>query len=78
MTRLGGLFLGPEEVSILVVNAKTPSRTASTHQRKLRLSSPILGSEVRSLESRILGDLRNLVQLEFGDLSGDEREEDEE
>jgi hypothetical protein len=44
----------------------------------LRLSDTILGSEVRGLEGRILRGLRNLVQLEFEDLGGDEREEDEE
>ena len=76
MTRLGGV-LCPEKVSILVVNAKTPSGAASTHQRKLRLGSPILRSEVCGLEGGVLGDLRNLVQLEFGDLCGDEGEEDE-
>jgi hypothetical protein len=75
---LGSLLLGPEEVFTLVVNAEAPSRATSTHQWELRLSDTILGSEVRGLESGILGNLRNLVQLEFGDLGGDEREEDEE
>ena len=78
MAMLGGIFLGPEEVFALVVDAKAPSRAASTHQRKLRLSNTILGSEVRGLESRILGDLRNLVQFKFGDLGGGEGEENEE
>jgi len=78
VAQFGSLLLSPEEVFTLVVNAEAPSRASSTHQRNLRLSNTILGSEVRGLESRILGDLRNLVQLEFGDLGGDEREEDEE
>ena len=75
---LGGVFLCPEEVFALVVNAEAPSETTSTHQRKLGLGGTILGGEVRGFENRILGDLRNLVELEFGDLGGGEGEEDEE
>ena len=78
MAQLGSLLLSPKQVFTLVANAKTPSKAASTHQWKLRLSNAILGSEVRSLKSGILGDLGNLVQLKFGDLGGGEREEDEE
>ena len=78
VTGLPSVLLGPEEVFALVVNAKAPSRATSTHQWKLRLSSTILGSEVRGFEDRVLGDLRNLVELEFGDLGGGEGEEDEE
>ena len=78
MTGLLSLILGPEKVLSLVVNAKTPSRATSTHQWGLRLSDTILGSEVRGLESGALGNLRNLVQLEPGNLGGGERKENEE
>ena len=78
MTGLRSLLLGPEKVFSLVVNAKAPSSATSTHQWELRLSDTILGSQVRGLESRALGNLRNLVQLEFGDLGGDEGKENEE
>jgi len=78
VTRLGSLLLGPKEVFTLIVDTEAPPGTTSTHQRRLRLSDSILGSEVRGLESGILGDLRNLVQLESGDLSSNERKEDEE
>ena len=69
MAQLGSLPLSPEEVFTLVVN---------THQRNLGPGNTILGSEVRDLESGVLGDLRNLVQFEPGDLGGDEGNEDEE
>lgn len=78
MTWLEGLLLSPKEFITLVVNAKAPSCTAGTHERKLGLCNPILGSKVRRLQERILGDLRNLVELEFGNLCGDERKQDEE
>lgn len=78
MTRLDGFLLSPKEFIILVVNAKAPSRASGAHERKLGLGGAILRSKVRCLEERIMGDLRNLVQLELGDLCGDEREEDEE
>ena len=78
MARLEGALLSPKEVIILVVKAETPSRASGTHERNLGLSDTILGSEVLRFEERILGDLRNLVQLELGDLCGDEGEEDEE
>ena len=78
MVQLGSLLLSPEQVVTLVVDAEASSRAASTHQWKLRLGNAILGSEVRSFESGVPGDLRDLVELEFGDLGGNEREEDEE
>ena len=78
MTRFDSLLLSPEEIIALVVNAKAPSRATGTHERKLGFSGTILGGKVRCLEERALGDLRNLVQLEFGDLCGDEGEKDEE
>ena len=78
VTRPGGIVLGPEEVFALVVDAKAPSGAASTHNRNLRLGTAILRSQVCSLENRVLRNLRNLVQLEFGDLGGGEGEEDEE
>jgi len=78
VARFGGVVLCPEEVFTLVVNAEAPSEATSTHQRKLGLGDTILGGEVRGLENRILGYLRNLVKLEFDDLSGGEGEEDEE
>ena len=78
MTGLKGVLLSPKEIVTLVVNAEAPSRASRTHEGKLGLCDTILGSEVGLLEERILGDLRNLVQLEPGDLCGNEREEDEE
>ena len=71
------VLLGPEAVFTLAVNAEAPPKAASTHQRKFMLGDAIFGSEVRDLESRILGNSRDLMQLEFGDLCRNEREEDE-
>jgi hypothetical protein len=78
VTSLNNLLLSPEKVVTLVVNTETPSRAARAHERKLRLSDAILGSEVCRLEERVVGNLRNLVKFEFGNLCGDERKEDEE
>ena len=58
-------------------NAEVAFRATSTHQWEFMLGNAILGSEVCDLEGRILGNARNLVQFEFGNLGGDEREEDE-
>lgn len=78
MTVPRSLLLSPEKVLSLVVNAKAPSSATRTHKWELRLSGTILGSQVRGLESGALGNLRNLVQLESGDLGGDEGKENEE
>ena len=77
MNQLGGLR-SPEEIFTLIVDVEAPSRAAGAHDWNLRLGSTILRSEVCSLEDRILGNLRNLAQLESGDLGSDEGEEDEE
>ena len=77
MNRLGGLR-SPEEIFTLIVDVEAPSRAAGAHDWNLRLGNTILRSEVCSLEDRVLGNLRNLAQLESGDLGSDEGEEDEE
>ena len=68
------VLLGPE----VVLNAEAPSNAASANQWKLVLGDTILGSEVCNLKGRIPGSSGDLVQLEFGDLGRNEREEDEE
>ena len=78
MTRLGGPFLNPVTVFTTLGSAEVLFRATSTHQWKLMLGNAILGSEVCGLEGRIPGNARKLVQLEFGNLGGNEREEDEE